>query len=164
MNTQMPNSIPVGTLADNSTHKAVDGQIVFSRILAKQALWPAIDRFSTRSHLLESGFVSAEHVQVAQHVKQLLQQYAELEQQAGAEQLSVADQQVWQRATKVQFFLTQPFSVAEAYTDIPGEYVPVEETIRSFKALLEGRYDAVPDKAFYFVGTIDQVLAKAGKV
>lgn len=153
----------VNQLAHNSTLNTVDGQIVFSRALAKQNLWPAIDRLATRSQLLESGFLNAEHVQVAQQVKQLLRRYAELQQQTGAGQLSPADQHVEQRAQKVQFFLTQPFSVAEAYTDLPGAYLPVEETVKSFKALLEGRYDAVPDKAFYFVGTIDQTLAKAGK-
>ncbi len=153
----------INQLAHNSTHNAVDGQIVFSRSLAKRGLWPAIDRLATRSHLLESGFVNAEHVQVAQQVRQLLQRYTELHQRADAEQLSATDQQVEHRATKVQFFLTQPFSVAEAYTDLPGEYVPVEETVKSFKALLEGRYDAAPDEAFNFVGTIEQALAKAGK-
>ena len=153
----------VNQLAHDSVLNAVDGQIVFSRDLAKQDLWPAIDRLATWSHLLESGFVNTEHVQVAQVVKQLLRRYAELHQHADVGSLSAADQQVEHRATKVQFFLTQPFSVAEAYTDLPGEYVPVEETVKSFKALLEGRYDAVPDEAFYFVGTIDQALAKAGK-
>ncbi len=153
----------VNQLVHGSMLNAVDGQIVFSRTLAKQDLWPAIDRLATRSHLLESGFLNAEHVQVAQQVKQLLQRYAELQQRADAGPLSAADLQVERRAPKVQFFLTQPFSVAEAYTDLPGAYLSVKETVKSCKALLEGRYDAVPDKAFYFVGTIDQALAKAGK-
>ena len=148
----------------------LDGVIVFNRDLPKQNLWPAIDRLATGSRLLESGALSEEHRRVAGQVKQLLRRYYELVGKEGAAEaeeagkLSEEDQQVIRRAQKVQQFLTQPFFVAEAYTDIPGEYVRVEDTIRGCKELLEGRYDDVPDKAFWFVGTVEQALEKGKRL
>ena len=148
----------------------LDGVIVFNRDLPKQNLWPAIDRLATGSRLLESGALSEEHRRVAGQVKQLLRRYCELVGKEGAAEaeeagkLSEEDQQVIRRAQKVQQFLTQPFFVAEAYTDIPGEYVRVEDTIRGCKELLEGRYDDVPDKAFWFVGTVEQALEKGKRL
>jgi F-type H+-transporting ATPase subunit beta len=105
--------------------------------------------------LLESAAVSEEHRQVARQVRELLQRYA------SSPDTSAEDQQMVKRARRVQLFLTQPFFVAEAFTDIPGEFVPLAETLKGCKALLEGRYDDVPEQAFYFVGTIEQALAKA---
>lgn len=145
-------------LTDISLFSELDGHIVFSRAMAKQELWPAIDHLQTTSRLLESGVLSTEHVEVAQQVKDLLQRFAQVQGQSEAQNLSNADQVLWHRAQKVQFFLTQPFTVAEAYTDRPGEYLAVGETVKSFKTLVEGHYDEVPDKDFYFVGTIDQSL------
>ena len=141
----------------------MDGQIVFSNVLKKLDLWPVIDRLSTHSRLLEGNILDTEHVEVAQQVRQLLGRYTTLQEQAEAGQLSSSDESAWKRAQRVQFFLTQPFFVAEAYTDLPGAYLPISQTIQSFKDLLEGRYDDVPAQAFYFVGTIEQALAKAGK-
>jgi F-type H+/Na+-transporting ATPase subunit beta len=92
-----------------------------------------------------------------------LQRYAQLQDVSGTQSLSAEDSQVVKRAQRIQQFLTQPFFVAEAYTDIPGEYVKVEDTIQGFKELLEGHYDDVPVEAFWFVGTIDHALAKAQK-
>lgn len=151
------------TAVEWSEAGSLDGLIVFSRELAKQNLWPAIDRLATGSRLLESSALSDEHRRVAGQVKQLLRRYYELEgKEAG--KFSQEDQQVIRRAQKVQQFLTQPFIVAEAYTDVPGEYVRVEDTIRGCKELLEGRYNDVPDKAFWFVGTVEQGLEKGKRL
>ena len=140
---------------ENDVQKVLDARIFFSRELAKQNIWPAIDHIASRSRLLESDAVSEEHVQIAQQVRALLQRYA------SSPDASVEGQQMVKRARRVQLFLTQPFFVAEAFTDIPGEFVPLAETLKGCKELLEGRYDDLPEQAFYFVGTIEQALAKA---
>ncbi len=150
-------------MAHSDLLKELDGQIVFSHAMKQQNLWPAIDRLSTQSRLLESNVLDAEHVRVVQEVRQLLGRYDELRQEAGAGQLSTDDELDWKRAQKIQLFLTQPFTVAEAYTGLSGVYLPVEETVRSFRVLLEGRYDDVPAQAFYFVGRVEEALEKGGK-
>ncbi len=137
----------------------LDSQIVLTRKIADQSLWPAVDRLLSSSRLLNSGVVSSEHAQVAGQVLELLRRYAELETRE-LQELSDADKQVFRRAQRIQKFFTQPFFVAEAYTDIPGEYVKMEETVKGFKELLEGRYDDLPEEAFYFVGGIDEAVAK----
>ena len=141
----------------------LDSCIVLSRAMAQQSLWPAVDRLASTSTLLNNGFVSEEHMQVARQVRQLLQRYMELQDVQDTEALSLADRQILTRGQRVQKFCTQPFFIAEAYTDIPGEYVPVATTIQNFKELLAGRYDDVNVEAFSFVGTIAQALAKAQK-
>ncbi len=148
---------------ESSVVSELDGQLMFSRELAKQSIWPAIDPILSHSRLLEDGAISAEHAQVAREVKQLLQRYHEAQGQGETDtgRLSEEDRRVLQRGERIQLFFAQPFFVAEAYTDTPGEYLPIQETVRSFKELLEGRYDDVPAQRFYFVGTIDQALAKA---
>lgn len=138
----------------------LDCQIVLTRKMADQSLWPAIDRISSKSRLLKNEVVGYEHVQVAVQVREILQRYAELE-TLELQELSDADKQILRHAQRIQKFFTQPFFVAEAYTDIPGEYVKVEETVRGFKELLAGRYDDLPEQAFYFVGGIDEAVAKA---
>ncbi|HEX6480068.1 MAG TPA: hypothetical protein VF043_14595 [Ktedonobacteraceae bacterium] len=140
---------------ENDVLNILDTRIFFSRELAKQNIWPAIDRIASRSRLLESDTVSEEHRQIARQVRELLQRYT------SSQATSVGDQQMVKRAQRVQLFLTQPFFVAEAFTDIPGEFVPLAETLKGCKELLEGRYDDVPVEAFRFVGTIEQALAKA---
>ncbi len=137
--------------------------IVLSRAMAQQSLWPAVDRLASTSVLLDNGLVGIEHVQVAQQVRQLLQRYTELQDVQDMGALSAEDRRVLTRGQRVQKFFMQPFFVAEAYTDIPGEYVPVATTIQNFKELLAGRYDDIPTEAFSFVGTIAQALAKATK-
>ena len=128
--------------------------------MADQSLWPAIDRISSKSRLLNSEAVGYEHVQVAEQIREILLRYAELE-TLERQELSGADKQVLRRAQRIQKFFTQPFFVAEAYTDTPGEFVKVEETVKVFKELLEGLYDDLPDQAFYFVGGIDEAIAKS---
>lgn len=141
----------------------LDACVVLLGAIAHQSLWPAVDRLTSTSVLLENGVVSSEHVQVAQQVRHLLQRYMELQDAQATEGLSPADRQILTRGQRVQQFCTQPFFIAEAYTDIPGEYVPVATTIQNFKELLAGRYDDIPVEAFNFVGTIAQALAKAQK-
>jgi len=136
----------------------LDGQIVFNRDLARQNLWPAIDRLLSNSRLLESSAVSSEHSQVARQIRSLLQRAQELQ---GQQNLSPEDQPVVKRAANIQQFFTQPFFVAEPFTEIPAEYVNIAHTIKDFKELLEGRYDDLPEQAFSFTGTIDQVLARS---
>lgn len=141
----------------------LDSCIVLSRAMAQQSLWPAVDRLASTSTLLDNGTVSPEHVQVAQQARQLLQRYMELQAVQNAEALSIADQQMLIRSQRMQKFCMQPFFIAEAYTDIPGAYVPVATTIENCKDLLAGRYDDVDVEAFSFVGDIRQALAKAQK-
>ena len=146
---------------ENDVLNVLDAQIFFSRELAKQNIWPAIDRMKSTSRLLESSRGDGlprpieEHREVARQVRELLQRYAT------SQATSAEDHQMVKRAQRVQLFLTQPFFVAEAFTDIPGEFVPLAEMLKGCKALLEGRYDDVPVEAFRFVGTIEQALAKA---
>jgi F-type H+-transporting ATPase subunit beta len=140
----------------------LDGQIKLSKALAKEQIWPAIDPIASHSRLLDTDAVNVEHKQVAEQVRQLLQRYYALRSAGNANSsLSEADRQVITRGERIRLFFMQPFYVAEAYTDNPGEYLTVEETVRSFKSLLEGRYDDLPTEAFYFAGTLDQVIAKA---
>ena len=141
----------------------LDAHLLYNRELFKRKIYPAIDPLQSRSRLLDEGLVSSEHRRVAQQARELLQRYYELHKAVeahGEAGLSAEDQQTFQRGQRVEQFLTQPFVVAEPYTDIPGEYVRLDDTIRSFAALLSGQYDDVPEKSFWMVGTIDQALAK----
>jgi F-type H+-transporting ATPase subunit beta len=141
----------------------LDSCVVLLGAMAHQSLWPAVDRLASTSLLLDNGVVSQEHVQIAQQVRHLLQRYMELQDVQDTESFPPAERQVLTRGQRVQKFCTQPFFIAEAFTDIPGEYVPVATTIENFKDLLAGRYDDIPVEAFNFVGTIAQALAKAQK-
>lgn len=145
---------------DSSVAAELDEVIKLSRARAKQSLWPAVDPLASHSRLLESDAVSASHRQLSEEVKRLLQRYGELQGQAQDASLSTEDRQILTHGERINLFFTQPFFVAEPYTDLPGEYLPLEDTLSSFRDLLAGRYDDVPAKSFYFVGTIDQALAK----
>lgn len=147
--------IQVGDVPGN-----LDCQIVLTRKMADQSLWPAIDRILSKSRFLKNAVVGYEHVQVAVRMREILQRYTELE-TLEKQELSDADKQFLRRGQRIQKFFTQPFFVAEAYTDIPGEYVEIEKTVNAFKELLEGRYDDLPEHAFYFVGDIDEAVAKS---
>lgn len=136
----------------------LDARIIMSRELAKQGLWPAIDRLASSSGLLETNAISERHKQVAQQVRQLLQRAQALQ---GEQQLSTEEQQIVKRARRIQQFFTQPFFVAEPFTELPGEYLTISETVDSFAALLTGRYDDLPEQAFSFVGALDQAIAKS---
>ncbi len=153
--------------APATTFAHIDSTISLDRKLAEQALFPAVDPLSSASKILEPDKVGKEHYAVARGVQEVLQRYKELQDIIailGIDELSEEDKLVVSRARKIQRFLTQPFFVAEQFTNVPGSYVPIAETIRGFKEILDGKHDALPEQAFYMVGTIDEVVAKAKKI
>ena len=142
----------------------LDGRIVLERSLADQGLYPAVDPLASSSRLLDPRAVGEEHYQVAQRVQEVLQRYRDLREIIailGLDELSDEDKLIVSRARKIQFFLTQPMHVAEAFTGKPGEYVKIGDTIRGFKGLVDGEYDDVPELAFFLVGNIEQALEAA---
>lgn len=144
-----------GQATNNKLLNTLDVQWWFSPARAQQSLWPAIDPIASRSRLLESGAVNPEHRQVAQQVHDVLRRYYDLQEITGSNTLTEEDQRLLTRGERINLFLTQPFIVAEAYTDLPGAYLTIEETIKSFRDLLDGRYDTVPVQAFNFIGSIE---------
>ena len=142
----------------------LDGRIVLERSLADQGLYPAVDPLASSSRILDPRVVGDEHYDVAQRVQEILQRYRDLREIIailGLDELSDEDKIIVSRARRMQLFLTQPFHVGEGFTGIPGEYVKIEDTVRSFKGLVEGDYDDLPEQAFYMVGSIDQAVEKA---
>ena len=142
----------------------LDGRIVLDRALADQVLYPAVDPLASSSRILDPRIVGDEHYGVAQQVQQILQRYRDLREIIailGIDELSDEDRIVVARARRIQLFLTQPFTVGEVYTGIPGEYVNIEDTVRGFKELVEGVHDDLPEQAFYMVGPIEQAVEKA---
>jgi len=138
----------------------LDSSISLERSIAEQSLYPAVDPLASNSRILEPGFVGEEHYRVARSVQRVLQRYRDLQDIIailGMEELSIEDKLTVSRARKIQRFLTQPMYVAETFTARPGKYVPLADTIRGFKEILEGKHDAKPEQAFYMVGTIDEV-------
>ncbi|GLV58472.1 ATP synthase subunit beta [Dictyobacter sp. S3.2.2.5] len=138
--------------------QASAGKLVMSRALAEQRLYPAMDRLASTSTLLQGNATDQEHQETTRQVCALLQQAETLQQQSTH---SAQEQQLLNRARRLNLFLTQPFHVAETFSGIPGEYLSTAETLNSVHDLLSGRYDTLPEAAFTFVGTIDQVIAKA---
>ena len=142
----------------------LDGRIVLDRALAYQGLYPAVDPLASSSRILDPRVVGEEHYSVTQRVQEVLQRYRDFREIIailGIDELSDEDKLVVARARKIQFFLTQPFHVAEVFTGMPGAYVKVEDTVRGFKGLVDGDYDDIPEQAFSMVGTIDEALEKA---
>lgn len=142
----------------------LDGRIVLDRALADQVLYPAVDPLASSSRILDPRVVGDEHYQVTQQVQQILQRYRDLREIIailGIDELSDEDRLVVARARRIQLFLTQPFTVGEVFTGIPGEYVNTEDTVRGFKELVEGVHDDLPEQAFYMVGKIEQAVEKA---
>ena len=137
---------------------------VLSRKFVEQGIYPAVDPLESSSRILEADVVGEEHYEVANKVIAILQKYKELQDIIailGMEELSDEDKATVMRARKIQRFLSQPFFVAETFTGIPGKYVPLKETIRGFKMIIDGEMDEYPESAFFNVGTIDDVIAKA---
>lgn len=127
---------------------------------------PAVDPLESTSRILSPDVVGEEHYRVARDVQRILQRYKELQDIIaimGMDELSEEDKLTVSRARKIQRFLSQPFSVAEQFTGMEGKYVPIKETIRGFKEIIEGKHDDLPESAFLFVGTIDEAVAKAKK-
>ena len=150
--------------APAATFAHLDATTELSRPIAELGIYPAVDPLSSTSTILAPEIVGEEHYNIARRVQEILQKYKELQDIIailGMDELSEEDRLTVERARKIQKFLSQPFHVAEQFTGIKGKYVPLEETIRSFKEILEGKHDAIPEQAFYMVGNIDEVLAKA---
>jgi F-type H+-transporting ATPase subunit beta len=162
--------VPADDLTDPApatTFAHLDATTVLSRSIAELGIYPAVDPLDSTSRILSPEIVGEEHYQVARGVQELLQRYKDLQDIIailGIDELSDEDRLVVARARKVQRFLSQPFFVAEQFTSLEGKYVPINETVRGFKEILEGKHDDIPESAFFMVGTIDEVLEKAKKV
>ena len=159
--------VPADDLTDPApatTFSHLDARTVLDRTIASLGIYPAVDPLDSSSRVLDPLIVGEEHYKVAHGVQELLQRYKELQDIIailGMEELSDEDKQIVARARRARNFLSQPFNVAEQFSGIPGKYVPLKETVRSFKALLSGRYDGFPEQAFMFAGTIEDVEEKA---
>ena len=159
--------VPADDLTDPApatTFAHLDATTVLDRSIASLGIYPAVDPLDSTSRILSPDVVGKEHYEVAQSVIHILQRYKELQDIIaimGMDELSEADKLTVSRARKVQRFLSQPFHVAEQFTGMAGKYVPVRETIRGFKEIVEGKHDDLPESAFLFAGTIDDVVAKA---
>jgi len=150
--------------APATTFSHLDATVNLSRSIAEQGLYPAVDPLDSTSKNLDPLVVGNEHYQVARRVQEVLQRYKDLQDIIailGMEELSEEDKLTVRRARRIQRFLTQPFFVAERFSNIPGRYVPIKETIRGFKEILEGKHDDLPEQAFMSVGTIDEAVEKA---
>ena len=150
-----------------TTFGHLDANVALDRALAAQFLFPAVDPLASNSRILEPAIVGEEHYAVAQSVRQVLQRYKDLQDVIailGIEELSEEDQVTVGRALRIQRYLTQPFFVGEVFTGMPGRYVPVAETVRGFREILDGKHDDLPVQAFYMVGTIDEAVEKGKKM
>jgi len=159
--------IPADDITDPGVVAAfshLDAITVLTRRLSSQGFYPAVDPLASSSKMLEPRYVGERHVRIASEVKAYLAKYEELQDIIsilGTEELSEEDRLIVHRARRLQRFLTQPFFSTEQYTGIPGRYVPLEETLRGFEEILEGKHDDLPEQAFYMVGTIDEAVEKA---
>ena len=162
--------VPADDLTDPApatTFSHLDATTVLSRPIASQGIYPAVDPLESTSRILSPDIVGEEHYRVAREVQRILQRYTELMDIIaimGMDELSDEDKLLVGRARKIQRFLSQPFDVSEKFTGFPGAYVPISETIRGFSEIIEGKHDDLPESAFLFAGTIDDVIAKAKKV
>ncbi|MGN0941911.1 MAG: F0F1 ATP synthase subunit beta [Selenomonadaceae bacterium] len=162
--------VPADDLTDPApagTFTHLDATTVLSRQIAELGLYPAVDPLDSTSRILDPNVLGEEHYEVARGVQAVLQKYKDLQDIIailGMEELSDADKLTVARARKIQRFLSQPFAVAEQFTGQKGVYVPVSETVRGFKEILEGKHDDMPEAAFYMVGTIDEAVEKAKKI
>ncbi len=161
--------VPADDLTDPapaSVFAHLNATTVLSRSISEKGIYPAVDPLDSTSTILKPDVVGQEHYEVATRVQEILQRYKELQDIIailGIDELSDEDKVVVQRARKVERFLSQPFHVAEAFTGTPGQYVPIEETVRSFKEIVDGQHDDVPERAFLLKGTIEDVLEAAKK-
>lgn len=159
--------VPADDLTDPApatTFTHLDATTVLSRSIAELGIYPAVDPLESNSRILDPRIVGREHYDIATEVKNILERYKELQDIIailGVDELSDEDKKVVARARRVQRFLSQPFTVAEQFTGMQGRYVPVKETVRGFKEILEGKYDDLPEAAFLFVGSIEEAIEKA---
>jgi len=150
--------------APATTFSHLDSTIALERRLAEQALFPAVDPLASSSKILSPEVVGEAHYKAARGVQEILQRYKELQDIIailGIDELSAEDKLIVSRARKIQRFLSQPFFVAEQFTNIPGQYVSIADTIRGFQEIIDGKHDDLPEQAFYMVGTIEQAVEKA---
>jgi F-type H+-transporting ATPase subunit beta len=153
--------------APATTFAHLDATTNLSRAISEMGIYPAVDPLASTSRILDPAIVGEEHYEVAQRVKQTLQRFKDLQDIIailGIDELSDEDKAVVQRARRLQRFLSQPFHVAEQFTGRPGKYVKLEDTVRSFKEIVDGKHDALPEQAFYMQGTIEDVLEAAEKM
>ncbi|WP_027338775.1 F0F1 ATP synthase subunit beta [Halonatronum saccharophilum] len=161
--------VPADDLTDPApatTFAHLDATTVLSRQIAEKGIYPAVDPLDSTSRILDPNTVGEDHYDVARRVQETLQRYKDLQDIIailGMDELSEDDKRVVERARKIERFLSQPFFVAEQFTGMPGKYVPVSETVRGFKEILEGKHDDLPEEAFLYVGTIDEAIEKAEK-
>ncbi|MEA2460804.1 MAG: F-type H+/Na+-transporting ATPase subunit beta, partial [Actinomycetota bacterium] len=159
--------VPADDITDPAPHTTfahLDATTVLSRQISELGIYPAVDPLDSTSRILDPRYVGQEHYDVALTVQRILQRYKDLQDIIailGIDELAEEDKIIVQRARKIQKFLSQPFFVAEQFTGIEGKYVPVEETVSSFKGLAEGEYDDLPEQAFYMVGGIEEAKQKA---
>ena len=159
--------VPADDLTDPApatTFSHLDATTVLSRQIASLGLYPAVDPLDSTSRILEPEIVGNEHYNVARETQKVLQRYKELQDIIailGMDELSDEDKLTVNRARKIQRFFSQPFSVAEQFTGMQGKYVPLKETVRGFKEILEGKHDDLPEQAFVYVGTIEEAVSKA---
>ena len=162
--------VPADDLTDPApatTFAHLEATTVLSRTIASQGIYPAVDPLESTSRILSPQILGEEHYAVAREVQRILQRYRELMDIIaimGMDELSDEDKMLVQRARKIQRFLSQPFDVSEKFTGIPGTYVPLSETVRGFKEIIEGKHDDLPESAFLFVGTIDEAVEKAKRL
>ena len=162
--------VPADDLTDPSpatTFAHLDATLVLSRQIAELGIYPAVDPLDSTSRLLDPNIIGEEHYQTARSVQAVLQRYKELQDIIailGMDELSEDDKLTVQRARKIQRFLSQPFTVAETFTGTPGKYVPLKDTVGSFKAIVAGDYDHLPEQAFYMIGTIDEAEERAKRL
>jgi len=162
--------VPADDLTDPApatTFAHLDGTVVLSRQIVELGIYPAVDPLDSTSRILDAAYIGEEHYQTARQVQQILQKYKELQDIIailGMEELSDEDKVTVSRARKIQRFLSQPFHVAEAFTNKPGKYVKIEDTVKAFKEICEGKHDQIPEQAFYMKGGIEEVLEEAEKM
>jgi F-type H+/Na+-transporting ATPase subunit beta len=162
--------VPADDLTDPApatTFAHLDGTVVLSRQIAELGIYPAVDPLDSTSRILDANYIGEEHYRTARQVQQILQKYKELQDIIailGMEELSDEDKLTVERARKLQRFLSQPFHVAETFTGMHGKYVKVEDTVKGFREICDGKYDDLPERAFYMVGSIEEAVQKAEKM
>lgn len=162
--------VPADDLTDPApatTFAHLDGTVVLSRQISELGIYPAVDPLDSTSRILDATYIGEEHYQVARQVQQILQKYKDLQDIIailGMEELGDEDRLTVARARKIQRFMSQPFHVAEVFTGNPGKFVTIEETVRGFKEICEGLHDNIPEQAFFFKGSIDEVVAAAAEM
>ncbi|MEX2420951.1 MAG: F0F1 ATP synthase subunit beta, partial [Actinomycetota bacterium] len=162
--------VPADDITDPAPHTAfahLDATTVLSREISALGIYPAVDPLDSTSRILDARYVGQEHYDVARRVQEILQRNRDLQDIIailGVDELSEEDKVIVARARRIQLFLSQPFFVAEQFTGIPGKYVPIGETITSFRAICEGEYDHLPEQAFLLVGAIEEAVEAAKKI